>query len=540
MKNSIQLKVLGTIFICLAVLFAVIMTFTYTEYRSIEEYDNIVSEEMVQKFRVEQVAKTYKDQIQDWKNALIRGTGNPQELANYQNKFVNHGSELQTTLDTMIREEDTSELITAFTALQSSYKNLMSQYQEGFAQLERSQDMKAIDSSMQGKDKDFNEQLSRVLDSYTYLTQKSKDLKSSNETTIYWSIGSIFAVFLLSFIGVGMLLNKIIIKEVSELSKKINNISQGVLSNTFKTYKHNDEIAQLSTAASMLQTKLAGIFKEFEHSVVSLKQSTETLNSNARTVNQGAEKQSANSNQIATAINEMSATSMEVAKTISDVSQEMTLVNNSINESIASIRHVNGTVANMQEGVKDTQAIVEGLNHEIVKINKIVEVINTISDQTNLLALNAAIEAARAGEYGRGFAVVADEVRGLAKKTQASTREIEEIIKTIINQSHQSVASTDKIGKLVASTSQLIANVEKEINDIGIKSEIVNEKSIQIAAASEEQSQVAEELTHHVVEVSDIADSNLSNAVAMVEISDTIKDNYNTIDQQIKSFLKQA
>ncbi|MFH4170869.1 methyl-accepting chemotaxis protein, partial [Acinetobacter baumannii] len=86
----------------------------------------------------------------------------------------------------------------------------------------------------------------------------------------------------------------------------------------------------------------------------------------------------------------------------------------------------------------------------------IVTVITSISNQTNSLALHATIEASRAEETGEGFAVVADEVRKLAEQTEASAKDIANLIGETQAGTEEAVVSIRKASKEVESGMKLV------------------------------------------------------------------------------------
>ncbi|MFO1190458.1 MAG: methyl-accepting chemotaxis protein [Alphaproteobacteria bacterium] len=128
-----------------------------------------------------------------------------------------------------------------------------------------------------------------------------------------------------------------------------------------------------------------------------------------------------------------------------------------------------------------TNAKVNALAESSSRIGEVVKLINDIAGQTNLLALNATIEAARAGDAGKGFAVVASEVKSLATQTAKATEEIAAQIGAIQGATSESVIAIQSIAKTIAD---------------------INQITITIAAAVDEQTATTQEIARNVQQAS--------------------------------------
>ncbi|MDG2991874.1 methyl-accepting chemotaxis protein [Candidatus Synechococcus calcipolaris G9] len=171
-------------------------------------------------------------------------------------------------------------------------------------------------------------------------------------------------------------------------------------------------------------------------------------------------------NRMLEAIEEMSASiesvthsanqAAEVARHASETAQTS---GETMDETVQSIMHLRETVA-------ETAKKVKRLGESSQQISKVISLINQIALQTNLLAINASIEAARAGEEGRGFAVVAEEVGELAARSAAATKEIEQIVEAIQQETNEVVAAMETGTSQVVEGTRLVETAKKNLEEI--------------------------------------------------------------------------
>ncbi|HUW64832.1 MAG TPA: methyl-accepting chemotaxis protein [Spirochaetia bacterium] len=109
------------------------------------------------------------------------------------------------------------------------------------------------------------------------------------------------------------------------------------------------------------------------------------------------------------------------------------------------------------------------IEHEIKKMDEIMDLIKDIASQTHLLGLNAAIEAARAGDLGRGFNVVAEEIRKLASRTQSSAKDVSEKLYSIkgkVNALLENILQVSAVAEEQSATTQDVNSSMQKIEPV--------------------------------------------------------------------------
>ncbi len=315
---------------------------------------------------------------------------------------------------------------------------------------------------------------------------------------------------------IGAMEEVINIKEIKELQNYLTRSTQNMLQAMDKfaggdltvkviPEKENDDIGKLFLGFNQSVQNIGNIIREVTEAVSATASASTQISASSEEMAAGAQEQSSQSQEVSTAVDQMTRTILDTTKNAGSTADQAKNAGQIaedggkvISETIEGMNRIAIVVTKAAETVQE-------LGKSSDQIGEIVQVIDDIADQTNLLALNAAIEAARAGEQGRGFAVVADEVRKLAERTTKATKEIADMIKRIQKETKGAVESIQQGTAEAQKGKSLAAKAGESLKQIITGSSAVLDRATQVAAASEEQSATAEQISRNIEAINNVA-----------------------------------
>ncbi|MBU3570057.1 methyl-accepting chemotaxis protein [Priestia aryabhattai] len=384
-------------------------------------------------------------------------------------------------------------------------------------------------------------------------SSKMNDIKQTGIISII--IGLIIGALCAYYLS-GML--KKIILNIQEVLKRT---SSGDLT-TELSIPSRDELGDLAKSYNEMLAGMRQLIFKVKNNVVSVETTTNGVNTIAsennvaiaevsQSIEQIAMGASAQSNQIENGLHTIKELSLEIDLLLEQsnmVEKEMQEASTQVRVGEEQVEGLKTSYKNLDLNFKDITRMVSNLNNKSKTIANVTDRISEIAEQTNLLALNASIEAARAGEHGRGFAVVAQEVRRLAEDSKQATKDINEVINSILKENSTLVnmmtettqtnfeqsqavktvsesmtfiteSLTKAVDSIVRETESINSiNQQKEgviqiIQEISAVSQQTTASAQEIASIAEEQSASSSELAHHTDQLSKL----------IVELDDAMK-----------------
>ncbi len=249
-----------------------------------------------------------------------------------------------------------------------------------------------------------------------------------------------------------------------------------------KFIDRKDEIGVMIRSVKDMRDHVAGFIDKAS-------QSAEQLAATSQQMTATSEQSAIATEEVAQTINEIAKGASDQAESTSIGAEKLMVLGKAIEDDKTTIHELVTASQSVTKSIREGLEIVKDLeektkatgdatlivyqsiiktNDSSSKISDASTLIASIAEQTNLLALNAAIEAARAGEHGRGFAVVADEIRKLAEQSTRSTKNIDEMLVSLVENAEAAVNKMLEAGDLVKNQEITVNTTRNKFNEIAI------------------------------------------------------------------------
>ncbi|MEI0530955.1 methyl-accepting chemotaxis protein [Brachyspira pilosicoli] len=328
---------------------------------------------------------------------------------------------------------------------------------------------------------------------YLIMAMDDKIIYQANNDSIKISI--VICILSIIFINIFTFLYiKRVTNPLKDLMIHATNISNGNIKENIRVNYRKDEFGELERVFDLMSRRLSEVVSNVNKASDEIIEAAENMMESSNELSERTDSQSSSLEETAASIEEM-------VSSIKISAEKSVAGKNMMSESIIFIENA----ANI---ISKTASNVEEVYHSSEKIKDITKIIEDIAFQTNILALNASVEAARAGDQGKGFAVVASEVRNLAQTTQASVKDITDLVDNTTQKvavATETAKESQKIfidlQKKVSETSELMETItsnaleqESGTNQISIEVNNMESATAQNAALAENSNEISKSL----------------------------------------------
>lgn len=347
----------------------------------------------------------------------------------------------------------------------------------------------------------------------------------------------IVTVGVAALVIVYVLIQSVVIRPLQQTTKRLQDIvsGEGDLTLRFNSTS-KDELGQLANGFDLLMNRLQNTISSVAKATHKLTSAAAHLKTIALHSSESVKFQARDIDAIAAAIHEMSATAHEVARNAASVATATAKADSEAQQGHKILNNTIQATEALAGNIEGAAKVIAELADASNEIGAVLNVIRSIAEQTNLLALNAAIEAARAGEQGRGFAVVADEVRSLASRTQASTEEVDKMVKRFQSNSlkaFEQMRLAEETVRANVITAQESGNSIKTVLDTVSH---LNNLNTEISHSVDQQSQVAEDINKNITKINTTGDQSQERAEETLRASEGLSKLSQDIQEQLSSY----
>jgi methyl-accepting chemotaxis protein len=362
----------------------------YSLHAGLTSYDSILTNEVARQDEARVVQVTFEQQLQEWKNALVRGADYEayQQHAKAFHDLETRVRQLAAALQTQLTDEEAAEAIAEFIAAHDAMKAGYATAEAAFVETQGTKPAD-VDAMVKGQERIPADLIGTVVDRLKTRVTEARDAQAAAVAQTQKVVGGVVVA---------------LFAVLSVLSARV-------------TIGIGSSIRSLTDAIS--------------DSSDEMRSASQQVSSSAQELSKGAQSQAAAVEETAAAMEEIAATARQNTEHAGRCADLMTAT-------AAGVDHTNSRLAEMLGSM-------DSIRESSGKVSHIIKTIDEIAFQTNLLALNAAVEAARAGAAGMGFAVVADEVRTLAQRSAEAARGTAALIEESMARAEQGSAKLAQV-----------------------------------------------------------------------------------------------